>query len=76
MSLRTIALALVASLASLATASAASPRACGHLQASPTPANPKDVFRRAEWVCDMPADRSPNAAVDIGANSQPTRSPR
>ncbi|WP_304279902.1 hypothetical protein [Caulobacter segnis] len=76
MSPRIIALALIASLASLATASAAAPRACGHLQAAPAPANPKDVFRRAAWVCDMPADCMPHAVAGVDGASQPARSPR
>lgn len=35
---------------------AATPAPCSHLQAQSPPANPKDVFRTAVRVCDMPAD--------------------
>ena len=51
MTSRIIALALVASLTSVAAASAATPP-CAHSRAAPAPANPKDVFRRSLWVCD------------------------
>lgn len=69
MSPRIFTLALAASLASLSAASAATP-SCGHLKAHPARANPKDVFRRAEWVCDMPAARSPQTSGDHGAKSR------
>lgn len=75
MSPRLVALALAASLVCLSVASAASPRSCGHLQARPTPANPKDVFRSAEWVCHMTASRSPGASSGADAKPRSTGMP-
>ncbi|WP_299003617.1 hypothetical protein [uncultured Caulobacter sp.] len=58
MSSRVFALAIAASLLFAATASAAARTDCGHRQARPASVNPKDVFRRSDWICDMPADCS------------------
>ena len=62
MSSRLLALAIAARLLSAATASAAARTDCGHLQARPASVNPKDVFRRSDWICDMPADCSQGKA--------------
>lgn len=58
MTLRTTMLAaLAAGLTFAASAAlAAKPAPCSHLQAQSPPSNPKDVFRTALRICDMPAD--------------------
>lgn len=49
--------ALAAGLTFVASAAlAATPAPCSHLRAQSPPANPKDVFRTAVGVCDMPAN--------------------
>ncbi|EJL37943.1 hypothetical protein PMI01_00397 [Caulobacter sp. AP07] len=49
--------ALAAGLTFSASAAlAASFPACSHLRTQAPPSNPKDVFRTAVRVCDMPAD--------------------
>lgn len=73
MSSRLLALAIAASLLSAATASAAARTDCGHLQARPASVNPKDVFRRSDWICDMPADCSQGKAR--AALAMPTATP-
>ena len=58
MTLRNTLLAALASGLTLgaSAALAASSAACSHLQAQAAPSNPKDVFRTAVRICDMPAD--------------------
>ncbi|MDI1365065.1 MAG: hypothetical protein PSX79_09395 [bacterium] len=58
MTLRTTMLAALAAGLTFAgsAALAATPAPCSHLQAQSPPSNPKDVFRTALRVCDMPAD--------------------
>jgi len=49
--------ALAAGLTFGASAALAAPLpACSHLRTGAPPSNPKDVFRTAVRVCDMPAD--------------------
>jgi len=53
----TLLAALAAGLTFSASAAlAASFPACSHLRTQAPPSNPKDVFRTAVRVCDMPAD--------------------
>ena len=49
--------------------------ACSHLRTEAPPSNPKDVFRTAVRVCDMPADcgmmpRKAGAAQPAAASPQ------
>lgn len=57
MTLRTTMLAaLIAGPTFAASAALAAAPACSHLQAQSPPSNPKDVFRTALRICDMPAN--------------------
>jgi hypothetical protein len=48
--------AVAAGLTFAASAALAAAPTCSHLQAQSPPSNPKDVFRTAVRVCDMPAN--------------------